>query len=163
MTSAPLTIRQAGPADAATVHRFICELAVYEREPDAVTYGPERLQAQMNRPVPPFTCLLAEREGAPVGFALYFYTYSTWEGTETLYLEDFFVPESARRTGVGRALFAALARQARARGCQRMDWAVLRWNQLAIDFYEGIGAEVQDAFVGYRLEARGIAALADDP
>ena len=154
-------IRQARPEDAPIIYDFICELARYEREPDAVTYDPDRLHAQMSRPSPPFKCLLAEDHGDPVGFALYFFTYSTWEGAETLYLEDFFVPERCRRGGVGTALFRALAGEAQARGCKRMDWAVLRWNQMAISFYEGLQAEVQDAFVGYRLTGDALQTLAD--
>jgi len=154
-------IRQAGPEDAQVIFDFIRDLARYEREPDAVTYDASRLRDQMGRPSPPFKCLLAEVDGAPVGFALYFFTYSTWEGAESLYLEDFFVSDRCRRGGVGTALFKALAREARARGCQRMDWAVLRWNQLAIDFYERLGAELQDAFAGYRLTGDALAALAD--
>jgi len=152
MTGMTLAIRQAGPEDAQVIYDFICELAVYEREPDAVKYAPERLQEQMSRPRPPFKCLIAEADGEPVGFALYFFTYSTWEGTESLYLEDFFVPERCRRGGVGTALFSALAREAVSRSCQRMDWAVLRWNQMAISFYEKVGAKLQDDFAGYRLE-----------
>ena len=154
-------IRQARPEDAQTIHDFICELALYEREPDAVTYDADRLHAQLSRPSPPFKCLLAEADGEPVGFALYFFTYSTWEGAESLYLEDFFVPERCRRGGVGTALFEALAREAQTRGCQRMEWAVLRWNQMAIDFYEHLQAKVQDAFVGYRLTGEALRALAD--
>ena len=154
-------IRPAQPQDAQVIHDFICELARYEREPDAVKIDANRLQAQMNRPSPPFKCLLAEVDGEPVGFALYFFTYSTWEGAETLYLEDFFVDEHGRRGGVGTALFKTLAREARTRGCQRMDWAVLRWNQLAIDFYEKLNAELQDAFVGYRLTGDALTALAE--
>ena len=153
-------IRQAGPQDAQVIHDFICDLARYEREPDAVKYEADRLRVQMSRPSPPFRCLLAEVDGEPVGFALYFFTYSTWEGTESLYLEDFFVSERCRRGGVGTGLFEALAREAQARGCQRMDWAVLRWNELAIDFYVGLGAELQDAFAGYRLDGAVLAALA---
>ena len=155
-------IRLARPQDAQVIHDFICELARYEREPDAVKYEPERLHAQMSQPSPPFKCLLAEMDGEPVGFALYFFTYSTWEGAQSLYLEDFFVTGDCRRGGVGTALFKALAREARTRGCQRLDWAVLRWNQLAIAFYEKLGAEVQDAFVGYRLTGEALQVLADD-
>ena len=155
-------IRTAQPEDAQTIYGFICALADYEREPDAVTYAPEVLEAQMRRDAPPFTCLLADVDGEPVGFALYFFTYSTWTGAETLYLEDFFVTDTCRRGGVGAALFQALAKEACERGCKRMDWAVLRWNQLAIDFYEKLQAEVQDAFVGYRLTGAALEALAKD-
>jgi len=154
-------IRQAGPQDAQLIHDFICELARYEREPDAVKYDASRLRAQMSRPSPPFACLLAEVDGEAMGFALYFFTYSTWEGTESLYLEDFFVSERCRRGGVGTALFKALARKAHTRGCQRMDWAVLRWNQMAIAFYDKLGAELQDTFVGYRLTGEALSALAE--
>ena len=155
----PLT-RHAGPEDAQVIYDFIVELAVYEREPDAVKYAPERLREQMSRHDPPFKCLIAEADGEPVGFALYFFTYSTWEGAQSLYLEDFFVPERCRRGGVGMALFRALAREAVAHDCHRMDWAVLRWNQLAISFYQKLGAELQDAFAGYRLTGEAIVALA---
>ena len=149
----------ARPQDAQVIHDFICELARYEREPDAVKIDAEQLQAQMSRPSPPFKCLLAEADGEPVGFALYFFTYSTWEGAESLYLEDFFVPERCRRAGVGTALFTALAREAVVRDCHRMDWGVLRWNQLAISFYAELGAEVQDDFATYRLEREALHAL----
>ena len=163
MAHMTLSIRQAGPDDAQVIHDFICELAVYEREPDAVNYQPERLREQMARPSPPIKCLIAEESGHPVGFALYFFTYSTWEGAESLYLEDFFVPERCRRGGIGKARFKALAREAVARNCQRMDWAVLRWNEMAISFYEKVGAKLQDDFAGYRLDRRGLDDLANPP
>ena len=156
-----LTIRHAGPDDAAIIYDFIVKLAVYEREPDAVTYAPTRLAEQMRRERPPFACLIAESGGAPIGFALYFFTYSTWQGRETLYLEDFFVDDSMRGQGVGIALFKRLAAIATERECGRMDWAVLRWNQLAIDFYEGLGASEEDEFVGYRLTRSGLERLVD--
>ena len=156
-----LTIRHAGPSDAATIYDFIVKLAIYEREPDAVTYAPTRLVEQMRQKPPPFSCLIAESGGEALGFALYFFTYSTWEGQATLYLEDFFVDDSSRGHGVGYALFRRLASIALERQCRRMDWAVLRWNQLAIDFYERLGATEEDEFVGYRLRGEALRRLAE--
>jgi len=155
-----IRIRDAVPEDAELIHHFISELAIYEREPDAVRYDYPRLAEQMKRDTPPFSCLIAESGGAALGFALYFFTYSTWEGKETLYLEDFFVPEEARGKGVGIALFKRLASIATERGCGRMDWAVLRWNALAIDFYDKVGATEEDEFVGYRLQGEALKRLA---
>ena len=154
-------IRDAGPEDAKLIHHFICELAIYEREPDAVRYTYPTLAEQMKRNPPPFSCLIAESGEEALGFALYFFTYSTWEGKETLYLEDFFVPEAYRKQGVGIALFKRLAAIAGARACGRMDWAVLRWNTLAIDFYEQLGATEEDEFVGYRLTGEALRRLGE--
>lgn len=156
-----VTIREAVPEDAQTIHDFIVKLAVYEREPDAVSYPPSRLAEQMRREPAPFSCLIAEDAGEPVGFALYVFTYSTWEGRETLYLEDFFVRDDTRSRGVGLALFKRLTAIALERDCGRMDWAVLRWNQRAIDFYERVGAREEDAFVGYRLSRGALERLTD--
>ncbi len=156
-----LVIRRATPADAAVIHGLILELARYEREPDAVKNTPEKLAEQMGQTHPPFQCLIAVLENKPVGFALYFFTYSTWEGTQTLYLEDLFVPEALRGQGVGFGLLNHLAREAISLGCRRMEWSVLNWNQLAIDVYERIGAEAQHEWTGYRLSGENLKALAD--
>lgn len=132
-------IRLATAADAATIHGFIVALAVYEREPDAVEVTPAVLASQMASLPPPFECLLAEVDGAAVGCALFFQTYSTWRGRIGLHLEDLFVLPEHRRRGVGTALLARLAGVARDRGCARLEWAVLDWNQPAIDFYRVVG------------------------
>src|SRR5262245_32057593 len=117
----PLTIRAAGPGDAPTIHQFIRALAAYEREPDAVLVTAETLREQLGRPRPPFECLLAEITGRPVGFAVFFATYSTWRGQEGIHLEDLFVLEAERRHGVGRALVGRIARIARERRCARLE------------------------------------------
>jgi len=155
-----LTIRFAGPDDAATLHRFIVALAVYEREPDAVEVTPAILAAQMESARPPFECLLAERDGRAVGFALFFQSYSTWRGRTGLYLEDLFVDEAERHTGVGRALLVELARLAVARECGRLEWAVLDWNEPAIRFYRSLGALAQDEWTVNRLSGQALQALA---
>jgi GNAT superfamily N-acetyltransferase len=133
-------IRPATARDAELIHRFVCELALYEKEPAAVETTPERIRSQLSSQIPPFECLIAERSGAPAGMALFFQNYSTWRGKPGLYLEDLFVPEEHRRRGVGQALLSELARICLRRGYGRMEWAVLSWNQLGVDFYEALGA-----------------------
>jgi GNAT superfamily N-acetyltransferase len=154
-------IRPAGPDDAETIHGFILGLAVYERAPDAVEVTPADLRAQLASPRPPFECLLAIDRGRPVGFALFFQTYSTWRGKTGLHLEDLFVPEPERRRGVGSALLRRLARVAVERGCARLEWAVLDWNTPAIDFYRSLGAEALDEWTTHRLHGPALVALAE--
>lgn len=156
------TIRFAGPDDAATVHRFIVELAIYEREPDAVEATPESLRAQLGSAQPPFECLIAVVDDAPRGFALFFQNYSTWRGNPGIYLEDLFVPEEHRGTGLGKLLLATLARLAVERGATRLEWQVLDWNQPSIDFYEGIGADVKRDWLPCRLDGDALSSLAAD-
>ena len=145
------TIRPATAADAATIHRFIVELAVYEKEPDAVEVTPEILAAQLQQPQPPFSCLLLEHDGTPIGFALYFFNYSTWRGAPGLYLEDLYVTPEHRGAGHGRALLVHLAAIAHARGCARMEWVVLDWNTPAMEFYGTLGAEPVEEWTIFRL------------
>jgi GNAT superfamily N-acetyltransferase len=148
----PLSIRFATTRDADTIHRFVCQLAEYERQPDAVLATVDDFRRQLQEPRPPFECLLAEREGdGAVGFALFFHSYSTWRGRRGLYLEDLFVPPSLRGQGIGRALLTELARIAVARGCARMEWAVLDWNEPSIGFYRALGAEPLAEWTVYRL------------
>lgn len=155
-----LTVRPARPEDAATLHRFITGLAEYEREPDAVEVTPALLRAQMESPRPPFECLLAEVDGTPVGFALFFQTYSTWRGRPGLWLEDLYVVPEHRRRGVGRVLVARLAALAAERGCARLDFAVLDWNAPAIAFYETIGARALGEWHLFRVTDAALTALA---
>lgn len=155
-----LTIRRATSDDAAIVLGFIRELATYEREPNAVQTTLESLGSQLSSPTPPFECLLAEADGEPRGFALYFQNYSTWRGRPGIYLEDLFVSESARGRGIGKALLREVARIAVARGCARMEWAVLDWNQPAIDFYAALGATPMSEWTVFRLSDEPLNRLA---
>lgn len=161
-----LRIRFATPDDAPTLHRFICELAAYEREPAAVKVTADELRAQLSQPRPPFECLLAERPGdaatEALGFALFFGSYSTWRGRPGLYLEDLYVPPVHRGAGVGRALLAALARLARARGCARLEWPVLDWNAPAIGFYARLGAIAMSEWTTWRLTDEALERLASE-
>jgi GNAT superfamily N-acetyltransferase len=155
-----LDVRMAVPADAAAIHGFIRALAAYERDPDAVMATPESLRAQMQEPRPPFECLLAETAGRAVGFALYFFNYSSWRGRPGIYLEDLFVLPEERGRGAGKALLARLARIAVERGCARLEWIVVNWNQPAIDFYRALGARSLDDWTVFRLDGEGLERLA---
>lgn len=147
-------VRQARPSDAETLHRFIVELAVYEREPAAVEVRPDDLRAQLRSDRPPFEALLVELAGEPVGFALFFSTYSTWRGRPGLWLEDLYVTPSARRHGAGQALFEALIALAEARGYGRFELTALDWNELAHDFYEKRGLRRLDEWTTWRRDLR---------
>jgi len=158
-----LHLRRAVPDDAALVLRFIRELAAYEREPNAVEASEEVLRAQLASAKPPFECLLAELEGEPCGFALFFQSYSTWRGRPGIYLEDLFVSDARRGRGVGKALFSEVARIAVARGCARLEWAVLDWNQPAIDFYRALGATPMREWTVFRLTGEALEGLGRSP
>ncbi|MEW6297426.1 MAG: GNAT family N-acetyltransferase [Thermodesulfobacteriota bacterium] len=155
----PITIRPAAPADVDTILAFIKGLAEFEREPQAVKATTADLLRDGFGDQPKFAVLIAELEAEPVGFALFFPTYSTWEGRPGLYLEDIFVVEHARGKGVGRALMAALARLAVARGCARVELAVLHWNP-ARAFYHRLGMRHLDQWLPYRLTGDALHALA---
>ena len=156
----PPTIRTAGPDDAPAVHRLIAALAAYEREPDAVKSTPEVIRKQLADPRPPFESLLAEDAGEVVGFALFFPTYSTWLGRQGLWLEDLFVLESHRHRGIGRALLTRVAQLAVARGCGRLEWSVLDWNEPALAFYRRLGAVPLDTWTIHRVTGEALHALA---
>jgi GNAT superfamily N-acetyltransferase len=153
-------IRPATPADVATIAALIRALADYERLADQVVLDEARLAEHLFGPRPFVEALLAEEAGEVVGFALFFHNYSTFLGRPGLYLEDIFVRPSSRRRGHGRALLAALARIAVARGCGRLEWSVLDWNAPSIAFYRALGAQSQDAWTTFRLTGPALAALA---
>ena len=156
----PTTIRTAGPEDALAVHALITALAEYEREPDAVESTPDVIRRQLADPRPPFECLLAEADGEVVGFALFFPTYSTWLGRQGLWLEDLFVLESHRQRGIGRALLTRVAQLAVARGCGRLEWSVLDWNEPALAFYRRLGAVPLDTWTMHRVTGEALRSLA---
>ncbi len=154
-----LRIRFAEPTDAGTIYRFICELALYEKEPGAVKVTPEILETQLASAHPPFECLVAETDEGPVGFALFFQTYSTWRGCPGIHLEDLYVPSAHRGQGYGAALLRRLAAITEARGFARLEWAVLDWNTPAIDFYRACGARALEQWVTYRLDGVALGEL----
>jgi GNAT superfamily N-acetyltransferase len=154
-------MRFATAADVSTIAALIRGLAEYEKLADRVTLDEGRLREHLFGPHPFAEVLLAEIDGAVVGFALFFPCYSTFHSEPGLYLEDLFVLPEHRGKGHGKALLAAVARVARERGCGRLDWVVLDWNQLALAFYRSLGAKPLDGWTGYRLEDNALRALAN--
>lgn len=155
-----LIVRHAVRADVADMLRLIVALAVYEREPDAVRATEASLAETLFGEGAQVFAHVAEADGRVVGVALWFQTFSTWTGRPSLYLEDLFVEESARG-GAGRALMAALAREAKARDCARIDWAVLDWNEPAKRFYTALGARPSTGWEPWRIEGAALARLAE--
>lgn len=154
-------IRPARPEDAQQILDFITELAVYERAGHEVKASVEDIRSTLftdNAPARALMCLL---DGRPIGYAVYFYSYSTWLGRNGIYLEDLYVTPEQRGIGAGRHLLREIAREARANGCGRLEWSVLDWNQPAIDFYRSIGALPQDEWVRYRLDGDALREFAE--
>jgi GNAT superfamily N-acetyltransferase len=155
-----LTLRDATAADVPTILALVRALAEYEREPDAVVATEADLLRDGFGDKPYFHVVLAEWDGAPVGFALYLFTYSTWRGRPVLYLEDLFVLPEHRKKQIGMALMRRLAQIAERERCERFVWEVLDWNEPAIRFYESIGGEILRAWLNVRLEVDAIQKLA---
>jgi len=154
------SIRPATRADIPQILAFIRALAEYEREPEAAVATEAGLERDGFGTNPIFFCLIAEHDGRPAGFALYFFNYSTWVGRPGFYLEDLFVEPALRGLGIGKALLARVAALAVERGCQRFEWAVLDWNTPSIEFYRAMGAEFRDDWRLVRLSGEALARLA---
>jgi GNAT superfamily N-acetyltransferase len=155
------TIRGATVADVPVILELIRALATYERAPNEVTATEQGLTEVLFGQKPAAEVLLAFENETAVGFAVFFHNFSTWLGRPGLYLEDLFVGPEHRGKGYGRALLIHLAKIARERGCGRMEWAVLDWNEPAIEFYRKLGAKPMDEWTVFRLTRDGIAKLAD--
>jgi GNAT superfamily N-acetyltransferase len=156
----PTLIRPAEAADVPLILAFIRGLAAYEKLLPEVTATEEQLRATLFGPRPAAECVLAFADGVPAGFALFFTNYSTFLAQPGLYLEDLFVAPEFRGQGIGQALLRHLARLANQRGCGRMEWSVLDWNQPAIDFYESLGAERKTDWTICRLTGDRLARYA---
>jgi len=154
------TIRAATEADVPQILAFIRALAAFEREPDAVTATEEGLLRDGFGPNPIYYCLIADRDGQPAGFALYFFNYSTWKGRPGIYLEDIFVHPEFRGLGIGKALLQQVAAIAVQKGCPRLQWEVLDWNTPAIEFYRAMGAEFLDEWRNVRVTGPALTRLA---
>jgi len=153
-------IRPATPADVALILRLVRELAEFEREPDAVEATEEMLERALFGERPAAEAVIAELDGAPVGFALFFQNFSTWTGRPGIYLEDLYVTPAARGSGTGTALLRHLAGIALDRGCGRFEWAVLDWNEPAINFYRAMGAVGMDEWRVQRVAGDALVKLA---
>ena len=154
-------IRPARVGDVPVILELIRDLATYERAPHEVTATEEQLVDVLFGERPAAEVLLVFEGKSPVGFALFFHNFSTWLGRPGLYLEDLFVKPEKRGKGYGRALLVELAKIAMERGCGRMEWAVLDWNEPAIKFYRALGAKPMDEWTVFRLTRDGIASLAN--
>jgi GNAT superfamily N-acetyltransferase len=161
MKTENFAIRPAKAADVPVILELIRALATYERAPNEVTATEDGLNKVLFGEKPAAEVLLAFENETAVGFAVFFHNFSTWLGRPGLYLEDLFVRPEDRGKGYGRALLIHLAKIARDRGCGRMEWAVLNWNEPAIQFYHKLGAKPMDEWTVFRLTRDGIAKLAD--
>jgi GNAT superfamily N-acetyltransferase len=153
-------VRPAALADAPLILQFIRALAEYERLLQHVVADEAAIRATLFCDNPRVFCEIAEMDGAPAGFALWFYSYSTFTGSHGIWLEDLFVDPERRGAGAGKALLARLARRCAEEGLGRLEWNVLNWNEPSIGFYRALGAEPQDQWTTYRLAGEALTRLA---
>lgn len=156
-----LTLREAVREDAATLLGFIRELAIYEKAEREVAATVETIEASIFGPSSVTRALICEHHGEPVGMAIWFYSYSTWQARNGLYLEDLYVTPKARGLGAGKAMLKRLAQIALENDCGRFEWSVLDWNEPAIRVYEAIGADPMSEWIRYRLTGDRLIAFAD--
>ena len=156
-------VREARESDLDRIRQLIIDLAHYERAAHEVRTTTEQLRVALFGPQPAAYALVAESANQVVGFALNFRSFSTWEGVHGIYLEDLSVMPEYRGTGLGRALLTSLAELAAERGYARLEWAVLDWNQPAIDFYRSLGAVAMDEWTVYRLSGEALRAVGAAP
>jgi len=159
--SSMLKIRKATPDDIPLILEFIRELAEYERAPEQAVATPEDLRRDGFSGEPRFYVEIAEWDGEPAGFALWFFNYSTWQGKPGLYLEDLFVRPQFRKKGIGKALLTYIAKVAVEKGCGRYQWQVLDWNTPAIEFYESLGAKVMKEWLTMRVSGEALRKLGE--
>lgn len=160
MSGGDIAVRPATPEDLAAIMRFIRDLAAYEKLTQDCVATEAQIGAALFGTLPRVHALIAQVEDQPVGLALWFHTFSTFTGRSSMYLEDLFVDPAFRGRGVARRLFAALGRRAVAEGCERLEWAVLDWNETALRFYRSLGAKPLDEWTLQRLTGPALAALA---
>jgi GNAT superfamily N-acetyltransferase len=146
-----LTIRPATIDDVEQIMQFVIDLAIYEKEPEAVVATPQHFRTALFCDNPQVHCLIAESNGKAIGFALYFFSFSTWLGQHGIYLEDLYVTPETRGIGAGKALLKELSKIAVKKNLGRVEWSVLDWNEPAIKFYQAMGAEAKDGWSVYRL------------
>lgn len=154
-----VAIRTARREDAGLIARLIMDLAAYEKLAHEVEAGEADIVRELFGPNPRVFCEIAEAEGAPAGFALWYYTFSTFQGRHGIWLEDLFVVPQRRGQGIGKALLADLARRCAREGLGRLEWAVLDWNTPSIDFYRAQGAIFMDAWRRCRVTGTALARL----
>ena len=156
----PLNIRRATPDDAALIQQLVHELAVYEKLEHEMVATPSHFVEALSGPSPKVFADIAAWEGEPVGFALWFYSFSTFLGRNGIYLEDLYVREAARGRGIGKALLQHLAQRCVDEGLGRLDWQVLDWNTPSIKFYESQGATINRTWLPVRVDGQALVDLA---
>lgn len=157
---AALTIRPATIDDSELILQFVRELAAFENAEHEVQATPEHVQRTLFCANPRVFSLICLDENTPVGFAVYFFNYSTWQGRHGLYLEDLYVSTAQRGSGAGRALLRRLAQIAVEQDCGRFEWSVLDWNARSIEFYDRLGAQPQTEWIRYRMSGQALLDLA---
>jgi GNAT superfamily N-acetyltransferase len=156
-----LNLRDATKQDIPLILQFIRELAEYEKAPEQAVATPQDIERHGFSANPKFRVVIADWDGEPAGFALFFYHFSTWKGRPTLFLEDLFVRPQFRGKGIGKALLVHLAKIAVEEGCGRFEWQVLDWNTPAIEFYESLGAKPLKAWLTMRVTGQDLRSLAN--
>ena len=160
MKNKSFIVRKATIDDAQTIFNFINELALYEKAPEQVITTVDEIQTTLFGDKPQAHALIADSDNGPIGFAVYFYNYSTWLGKQGIYLEDLFVSPSYRGLGAGKGLLKEVAAIATNNNCGRVEWSVLDWNKPAIDFYQSFDAKPQDEWTVYRLTGEALTKFA---
>jgi GNAT superfamily N-acetyltransferase len=155
-----LVIREAKPEDSNVILDFILELARYENLEPEVLATETSIRDSIFGSESSTKALICEKNGIPIGYAIYFFNYSTWLGKHGLYLEDLYISQAERGFGAGKAFLKYLARIAVSKDCGRFEWSVLDWNQPAIDLYKSLGAEPQNEWIVYRLSGQKLLDLA---
>jgi GNAT superfamily N-acetyltransferase len=155
-----IEIRKARPADAAMILGFVTDLAIYEKAENEVIATVSDIEHSLFGHESTADAVICSIDNEPVGFAVYFFNYSTWLGRNGLFLEDLYVSQQHRGKGAGKALLKHLAGIALENNCGRLEWNVLDWNEPAINFYQALGAKPQDEWVGYRLTGKSLEELA---
>ena len=157
-----ITIREATPQDVTQIRQFIIELAVYEKAEHEVEASTDDLLNTLFGETATAHSLICEKDGKAIGFAVYFFNYSTWQGKNGLYLEDLYISPDYRGLGAGKAVLQHLARIAITNNCGRFEWSVLDWNKPAIEFYESLGAKPKSEWLGYRMDGDALTHFANN-
>jgi len=156
-----ITIREATKKDSNIILGFIRELAKYEKAEHEVIATESSIADSLFNSGSSTKAIVCEKNGTPIGFAVYFFNYSTWLGKHGLYLEDLYVSSAERGSGAGKSLLKYLAQLAVSKGCGRFEWSVIDWNQPAIKFYDSLGAKPQNEWIAYRLSGEKLRNLAE--
>ena len=157
-----ITTRPAVIGDAKIIRQFILDLAIYEKAEHEMRANEDHIRNTLFCENPQAFALIAETNNVPIGFAVYFFSYSTWLGKQGIYLEDLYVSQENRGKGAGKALLKELAKITVKKDCGRLEWSVLDWNEPSIKFYQAMGAKPKDGWTVYRLDGKALKAFAND-